>query len=173
MCYLVFLWRGKYLDCFLMADCLKIDVGVVAVHTYRVKTEVNGKAGSIRYSCSWWRCSSPSRLPFEYVVGDNPLTRHRASVTVCLPQVSPGTYLSTIPKGRMISWVGCTPTAQPGTRTQARRFVVRGANHCTAETYRRRDKVYQNCLYGCPAVSWWGHIGVAIHLRRGSCSQAD
>ncbi len=29
----------------------------------------------------------------------------------------------------------CTPTAQLGIRTQARRFVVRDANYCTAEAH--------------------------------------
>lgn len=56
--------------------------------------------------------------------------------TVYLPQVSPGPHLSTIPQGRMYSWVGCRVTDQAGIRTHARRFAVRVANHWASEAYK-------------------------------------
>lgn len=50
--------------------------------------------------------------------------------TVYLPKVS---HLSTIPKGRMHGWVGCTPVPRPGFEPQAHRLIVKDANHCTTE----------------------------------------
>ncbi len=65
--------------------------------------------------------------------------------TVYLPQVSPGTHLSTNPK-RMDEQLGGRCADCPGRdRTRARRFMARRADHCTTEegeegTERRKDK---------------------------------
>ena len=53
--------------------------------------------------------------------------------TVYLPQVSLSTHLSTNPFGRMNSWVSCVLTAFVWDQTQASRYKVRRANHCTTE----------------------------------------
>lgn len=64
-----------------------------------------------------------------------PVARHRPSVTSRPPKLlSPGSYLLTILKGRMNSWLDCTMTAQAEIQTQSWKFVVRDTNHYTVAT---------------------------------------
>lgn len=79
-------------------------------------------------------------LALEPVAGSShhPGTQGQSNVrvtTVYLSQVSPATYLSTRPQGRMDNWVGCIPTARAGIRTRTRGSVVSHVNHCTTEVH--------------------------------------
>lgn len=50
--------------------------------------------------------------------------------TIYLPKASPGAHLCNIQRGKLNSWVCCTPTVLSGIRTQAYSFLDRDTNHC-------------------------------------------